>query len=134
MSVNLKEVTQAVADLYFKGCEGERPYDLWRSFDKNLAQTFSVFVAGQLYSRERIPHATRQFAAVAALTVLERREELRMHIHAAINVGCAPEQIAEVMFQMIPYGGFPVVNTGLKVLRDVLKERGLWPMSCENVP
>jgi alkylhydroperoxidase/carboxymuconolactone decarboxylase family protein YurZ len=40
-----------------------------------------------------------------------------------LNVGCTSEEIAEVIFQVGTYGGIPVVNTALKVLRDVLKER-----------
>ena len=73
--------------------------------------------------KEKTPHTTRQLAAVAALTVLDRTDELRSHIWAGQNVGCTSEEIAEVMFQVGPYGGIPVVNTALKVLRDVLMER-----------
>ena len=132
MSKDLKDLTRTTADLYFKGLDGERPYELLRSFDAGLALDLSLFVTGQLYARERIPHPTRQLVTVAALTVLERPEELRMHIHAALNVGCTPQQITEVIFQMVPYGGVPVVNTGLKVLREILKQRGLWPISRDN--
>ena len=34
----LKEKTRKIAELYFKGVPGERPYDLWKSFDKELAK------------------------------------------------------------------------------------------------
>jgi len=78
---------------------------------------------GRLYAREKIPHTTRQLAAVAALTVLERTDELRTHIWAGLNVGCTKDEIAEVIFQVGTYGGIPVVNTALKVLRSVIEER-----------
>jgi 4-carboxymuconolactone decarboxylase len=65
---------------------------------------------------------------VAVLTVLSRPEELKLHIQAALNVGCAPQEIAEVIFQTFTYGGIPTVNTALKVLRDVLTEGGQWPI------
>lgn len=132
MSKDLKELTRKTAALYFNGLQGERPYELWRSFDPGLARDLSLFITGQLYARERIPHSTRQLVTVAALTVLERTEELRMHIQAALNVGCTPGQIAEVIFQMVPYGGVPVVNTGLKVLREILQQRGSWPIPLED--
>lgn len=128
MSDDLKERTQKTASLYFDGWQGERPYELWRSFDRGFARDLSLFVTGQLYARERIPHRVRQLVTVAALTVLERTDELRMHIHAALNVGCRPEELAEVIFQMVTYGGVPVVNTALKALRDVLEQRGAWPL------
>jgi 4-carboxymuconolactone decarboxylase len=60
------------------------------------------------------------------LTVLSRLDELRLHIQAALNVGCTPEEIAEVIFQTLVYGGVPAANAALKTLKSVLEERGLW--------
>lgn len=125
---DLKKRVQKTAELYFSGLTGERAYDLWRSFDPGLAKELSLFVTGGLYAREKIPHPTRQMVAVAALAVLERTEELKMHLHAALNVGCRPEEVAEVLFQIAPYGGVPVMNSALKVFRTVLQEKGLWPL------
>lgn len=124
----LKKKTGQTAQLYFDGVTGERPYELWRAFDPGLAKDLSLFVTGQMYAREKIPHQTRQLVTVAALTVLERTDELALHIHAALNVGCAPDEVAEVIFQMATYGGMPVVNTALKTLRQVLEGRGEWPI------
>lgn len=128
MSEDLKEKTGRTAKLYFEGFKDERPFDLWRSFDKSLAKELSLFITGGMYARERIPHTTRQLITVAALTVLERSEELKLHIYAALNVGCSPHDVAEVIFQCGIYGGFPVVNNALKILRTVLQERGEWPL------
>jgi len=68
---------------------------------------------------------------VAALTVLSRPEELKLHIEAALNVGCTPAEIAETIFQTLVYGGVPSANTALKVLREVLQEKGSWPLYPE---
>ncbi len=132
MSEDLKEKTAKTAKLYFDGYKDERPFDLWRSFDKGLAKDLSLFVTGQMYARERIPHTTRQLITVAALTVLERHEELKLHIYAALNVGCDPKDVAEVIFQCGIYGGFPVVNQALKVLREVLQECKKWPLELDK--
>ncbi|MBW2092571.1 MAG: carboxymuconolactone decarboxylase family protein [Deltaproteobacteria bacterium] len=122
----LKEKTRKTAEKYFEGLPPEeRAYNLWRYFDKELAKEISMHYTGRLYSREKIPHQTRQLVTIAALTVLERREELRTHIWAALNVGCTSEDIAEVIFQMGTYGGVPVVNTALKILKEVLETKGL---------
>ena len=128
MDEDLKSKTAETAKLYFEGFRDERPFDLWRAFDKGLAKDLSIFITGQMYARERIPHQTRQLITVAALTVLERTEELKLHLYAALNVGCDPHDVAEVIFQCGIYGGMPVVNQALKILRDVLKERGQWPL------
>ena len=123
MSEDVKQKTAATAHLYFQGYPWDRPYDLWRAFDPGLAKDLSLFITGQMYARQRIPHPTRQLAAVAALTALERGEELRLHIWAALNVGCQPQEVAEVIFQTGVYAGMPVVNQALKVLQAVLHER-----------
>jgi 4-carboxymuconolactone decarboxylase len=126
VSKDIVEKTKKTAELYFKGVQDERPFDLWRAFDKDFAKDLSLFITGQMYARERIPHPTRQLVAVACLTVLAHPDELRLHIQAALNVGCTAAEIAEVIFQTIPYGGVPAVNQALKTLKAVLVEKGLW--------
>ncbi len=127
MKDDIIEKTKKTAELYFKDVSGEKPYELWKAFDRNLANDFSLFITGSLYSREKIPHTTRQLVTIAALTVLSRNDELELHIEAALNVGCTPEEIAEVIFQTFTYGGIPPVNSALKILRSVLQEKGMWP-------
>jgi 4-carboxymuconolactone decarboxylase len=123
MSDDLINKTKKTAALYFQGVQGERPFDLWKSFDKDLAKDLSLFITGTMYAREKIPHPTRQLVTVAALTALGKPEELKLHIHAALNVGCSQEEVAEVIFQTAVYAGVPATNVGLKVLREVLQER-----------
>ena len=127
MKDDIIERTKKTATLYFDGYKGEKPYDLWRAFDKGLAKDLSLFITGQMYAREKIPHKTRQLITVAALTVLSRLDELKLHIHAALNVECTPEEIAEVIFQTALYGGMPAANSALNTLRSVLEEQGMWP-------
>jgi 4-carboxymuconolactone decarboxylase len=125
---DIVEKTKKTAALYFKDVGGERPFELWQAFDKELARDLSLFITGQMYAREKIPHKTRQLVTVAALTVLSRLDELRLHIQAALNVSCAPDEIAEVIFQTAIYGGMPATNSALKTLKSVLEEKGLWPL------
>ena len=68
-------------------------------------------------------HTTRQLVTVSALTALSKPDELKLHIHAALNVGCTKEEIAEVIFQTSIYAGVPAANTALKVLKEVLEEK-----------
>jgi 4-carboxymuconolactone decarboxylase len=129
LSNPVAEKTKKTAALYFKDVRDEKPFELWRAFDKDLARDMSLFITGQMYAREKIPHKTRQLVTISALTVLSRLDELRLHIQAALNVGCTPEEIAEVIFQTLVYGGVPTANAGLKTLKSVLEEKGLWPMN-----
>ncbi len=131
MSEDIKTKTQQTAALYFKDVNGEKPFNLWQAFDPELAKQLSIFITGRMYAREKIPHPTRQLVTVAVLTVMGRADELKLHIQAALNVGCQPGELAEVIFQTFTYAGITTVNTALKVLREVLKEKGLWPLKTE---
>jgi alkylhydroperoxidase/carboxymuconolactone decarboxylase family protein YurZ len=127
MDEDLKEKTRKTAELLFRGVDtSEGGYALWRKFDKALAKEISIFYTGRLYSREVLSQKQRELCAVAALTVLNRAEELRLHIHAARNVGATKDEIAEVIFQMLVYGGAPVMVEGLKIAKRALQERGEW--------
>jgi 4-carboxymuconolactone decarboxylase len=132
MSDDVIKKTAETAALYFKGVSAEKPYDLWKSFDRGLARDLSMFITGQMYAREVLPHPVRQMVAVASLTVLEKTEELELHLQAALNVGCKPRELAEVIFQTAVYGGVPAMNQGLQALRKVLQEQGLWPIPDEG--
>jgi 4-carboxymuconolactone decarboxylase len=85
-----------------------------------------MFFAGKLYSREVISQKQRELCAVASLTVLHRPHELLAHIHAALNVGASRQEVSEVIFQQVTYGGMPVVVDALDVFKRVLEERGEW--------
>ncbi|MFO7751485.1 MAG: carboxymuconolactone decarboxylase family protein [Desulfobacteraceae bacterium] len=121
---DLAAKTKKTAELYFDGVkEEDKPYRLWRHFDKELARGMSLFITGTMYSREKIPHQTRQLVTVGALTAMYRPEELKLHIHAALNVGCSSEEIAEAVFQTGVYAGVPACNKALSVLKEVLEDR-----------
>ncbi len=128
MCKTVKEKTGETAALYFKEVTGEKPFELWKAFDKNFAKDLSLFITGQVYAREKIPHKTRQLIAIAVLTVLSRCDELNLHIQAALNVGCSVSEIVEAIFQTAVYGGVPCMNEALKELRKVLIEKDLWPL------
>jgi 4-carboxymuconolactone decarboxylase len=125
----IRKRTKATADrLFGKGIKMDPPYRLWKEFDSDLANDFSMFITGKLYSRSVLSLAERQMAACAMLAALRAGEELRLHINGALNVGCDPKKLAEVFFQVVTYAGMPAVNEALGIYRDVLKERGEWPI------
>lgn len=125
----IKKRTRETANkLFSKGIKMDPPYLTWREFDKDLANDFSKFITGNLYSRTVLTLPERQMATCAALAALRATEELRLHVNAALNVGCDPKKLAEIFFQIATYAGMPTVNDALEVFKKVLKERGEWPM------
>ncbi|MCJ7828907.1 MAG: carboxymuconolactone decarboxylase family protein, partial [Dehalococcoidia bacterium] len=111
-----------------KGIKMDPPYLTWKEFDRNLAKDLSLFISGNLYSRTVLTLPERQMVACAMLAALRATDELKLHVNAALNVGCDPRKMAEIFFQLATYAGMPAVNAALHVYRDVLKERGEWPI------
>lgn len=120
----LKARTKRTSQMLFHTLQGGAGFELWKKFDKGLARELSLFFTGVLYSREVVSQKQRELCAVAALTALHRPNEVRAHIHAALNVGATRQEVAEVIFQMVTYGGMPVVVDALDVYAKVLAERG----------
>ena len=125
----IKNRTQETAKkLFGKGIRMDPPYLMWKEFDRDLANDFSRFITGNLYSRTVLTLPERQMVACAMLAAIRAGDELRLHVNAALNVGCSPGKLAEVFFQVATYAGMPAVNEALSTFRDVLKERGEWPI------
>ena len=122
----LREKTKKTAQKLFHTLTGGTGFETWKKFDKELARELSMFFTGKLYSREVISQKQRELCAVASLTVLHRPHELRAHVHAALNVGATRQEVSEVIFQQVTYGGMPVVVDALDVFKRVLEERGEW--------
>lgn len=123
-----KRTRETAKRLFGKGVRMDPPYLMWKEFDRDLANDFSMFITGNLYSRTVLTLPERQMAACAMLAAIRAGDELRLHVNAALNVGCDPKKLAEVFFQVATYAGMPAVNEALSIYRDVLKERGEWPI------
>ncbi len=123
-----KRTQETAKKLFAGGAKLDPPYLLWKEFDRDLANDFSMFITGNLYSRTILTLPERQMVACAMLAALRAGDELRLHVNAALNVGCDPKKLAEVFFQVATYAGMPAVNEALHVYKEVLMERGQWPL------
>jgi len=98
---------------------------LARSFP-DFADYLVEFPFGDIYARKALGLRERELATVAALCALGHAQpQLRVHVHAALHVGCKPSEIVEVVMQMAVYAGFPAALNGLSVVREVLTEAGI---------
>ncbi|AVS72728.1 carboxymuconolactone decarboxylase family protein [Paracidovorax cattleyae] len=100
---------------------------------EQLAQSFPDFARllvefpfGDIYARPALGLRERELATVAALcTMGHALPQLRVHVHAALHVGCAPAEIVEVVVQMAVYAGFPAALNALGVVREVFAASGI---------
>ena len=75
---------------------------------------------GRIWARDGLPRATRSLLNLAMLTALGRSNELRLHVRGALNTGCTPEQIAEVLLQAAVYCGVPAALEAFNVAEEIL--------------
>ncbi|MGE0861523.1 MAG: carboxymuconolactone decarboxylase family protein [Gammaproteobacteria bacterium] len=91
-----------------------------------LADWIVDFAYGHVVSRPQLDLCTRELATVAALTALgNARPQLVAHVGGALNAGCKPEAIVEVVTQMAVYAGFPTALNGIAVVKEVFGARGI---------
>lgn len=100
---------------------------------EQLAQSFPDFARllvefpfGDIYARPALGLRERELATVAALCAMGHAlPQLRVHVHAALHVGCTPQEIVEVAMQMAVYAGFPAALNALGVVREVFATAGI---------
>jgi 4-carboxymuconolactone decarboxylase len=102
------------------GEQGQKVIDSLADIAHDFAQYLIEFPFGDIYSRPGLDLRTRELVTVAALTALgNAAPQLKVHIHAALNVGCTREEIVEVLMQMAVYAGFPAALNGLFAAKEV---------------
>ena len=102
----------------------ERLIESLKDIAPDLGRYVIEFGYGDIYSRPGLDLKSREIATVAALTALGNTQpELKVHINAALNVGCTREEIIEVIIQMAVYAGFPAALNGISVAQQVFQAR-----------
>jgi 4-carboxymuconolactone decarboxylase len=83
------------------------------------------FAYGMVWSRKGLPLKVRSLVTLAMLTALDRPDELRGHILAALRNGATKKEIHEVFVQAAAYCGLPASNGATRLFVQVLREEGL---------
>ncbi len=82
----------------------------------------TVLPAG-VWSRDGLSRRDRSLITVAALTVLYRPNELRLHLDRALTNGVTREELGEVIMHLAIYGGFPTSVEGMQIAKEVFDAR-----------
>ena len=86
-----------------------------------MSRTMVEVPWGHFYNRGVLDDKTRFLATIAALTAMggQTRPQLKVHVGSALKAGASKEEIAEVIFQMSMYGGFPAAINALNAAKEV---------------
>ncbi len=105
------------------GEAGQKVVESLQDICPDLAKYTIEFPFGDIYCRDGLDLKTREIATVAALTALGNcQPQLKVHLQAALNVGCSEQEIKEVIIQMAGYAGFPAALNGMFAFKEVLSE------------
>lgn len=105
------------------GSAGEAVVDGLADIAPDFAAYLLEFPFGDIYSRPGLDLKSREIAVVAALTALgNAAPQLKVHIGAALNVGCTREEIVEILMMMAVYAGFPAALNGIAAAREVFRD------------
>lgn len=108
------------------GEAGEKVIRSLANICPDLGKYIIEYPFGDIYQREGLDLKTRELVTVAALTALGHcQPQLNVHVNGALNVGCTPQEIVEVILQMSVYAGFPSALNGMFVAKTVFTERAL---------
>ncbi|MBM3359385.1 MAG: 4-carboxymuconolactone decarboxylase [Betaproteobacteria bacterium] len=77
---------------------------------------------GMIWSRPGLPRKTRSFLNLAALTAMNMRDELRLHIRAALRNGLSRKEIAETLLHCAIYCGYPKAVDALRLMGEVFAQ------------
>lgn len=106
------------------GQAGENVIEALKDIAPDLARYIIEFPFGDIYSRGELSLKEREIVTVSALAAMGNAQpQLKVHIHAALNVGCTRQEIVEIMMQMAVYAGFPAALNGTFAAKEVFAER-----------
>jgi 4-carboxymuconolactone decarboxylase len=78
---------------------------------------------GEIWSRPGLPRQTRSLLTVVMLVALNREEELRMHLRAALKNGVTREELREALLHAAIYCGVPAANSAFRIAQEVAAEK-----------
>jgi 4-carboxymuconolactone decarboxylase len=91
-------------------------------FNEPFQDLITRYAWGEIWSRPGLPRHTRSLITLALMVALNRSEELRMYVRAALNVGVKREEIQEVLLQTAIYCGVPAANSAFRLAQEVFAE------------
>ena len=108
------------------GQQGQKVIESLADISPDFARYLIEFPFGDIYSRPGLDLRTRELTTVAVLTALgNAAAQLKVHLHAALNVGCSRQEITETIIQVAVYAGFPAALNGLFVAKEVFGDRNI---------
>ncbi len=92
------------------------------SFNQEFQDLITRYAWGEIWTRPGLSRHARSLIVIATTVALNRTEEFRLHVRAALNNGVTREEIKEVLLQTAIYCGVPAANTAFHNAQAVFAE------------
>ena len=110
------------------GKAGEKVVESLAGVSPDLARYTIEYPFSDIYDRPGLALRDREIATIAALTAMGiAAPQLKVHIHAGLNVGVTRREVEEIIIQMSVYAGFPAALNGMQIAGEVFDERSGTP-------
>ena len=93
-----------------------RATDLTREFQELLTR----YAWGEIWTRPGLPRRTRSLVTLGMMIALNRPDELRLHLRAALRNGVTRDEITEVLLHSAIYCGVPAANAAIHAALEEL--------------
>jgi 4-carboxymuconolactone decarboxylase len=93
------------------------------AFSEAFQELITRYAWGEIWTRPGLPRQTRSLITVAMLVALNREEELRLHLRAALRNGATQEEIRETLLQSAIYCGVPAANSAFRIAHEIFSEK-----------
>src|SRR5215470_11580476 len=91
-------------------------------FNTEFQELITRYAWGEIWARPGLPRHTRSLLTVAMMVALNRGEEFRLHVRAALNNGVTRDEIKEVLLQAAIYCGVPAANHAFHLAEEVFAQ------------
>ena len=91
-------------------------------FTRTMAEWSTEFCWGALWSRPGLDRRSRSIANLSMISALNRPNELKLHVKAAVKNGVSRDEIKEVLLQVAVYCGVPAGIDSFRIAREAFKE------------
>src|SRR5215831_13729583 len=91
------------------------------SFNTEFQDFITRAAWGEIWTRPHYDERTRRILVIGTMLALDKWEEFRMHVRAAIvEGGFTPDDIKEIILQQAIYCGVPAANHAFKEAAEVM--------------
>lgn len=91
-------------------------------FNEPLQELVTTYCWGWNWGRDGLPLRDRSLINLAMIAILNRHNELKIHIRGALNNGLSREEIREVLLQVGIYGGIPAAVDSFRIANEAFAE------------